>query len=282
MLTNYHSHCNFCDGAEDPEKYVTEALRLGFRSYGFSSHIPLKDFDTSWNMKRGRLEEYIRLITGLKEKYAGQIDLYCAFETDFKLSVYLRDELLARFPQVDYTVGSIHYVGFYEDGRPWEIDGAKETFHKGLHEIFGGDIQAVIRAYFDLSAEMLQTERPDILGHADKLKMHGYFDESDARFVARMRELLALAKETGTIVEINTRGLYKGYTTDFYPAARWVKEAHALGVRLQVNSDAHQLHELSARFPEAYQLLAETGVRELWRREGKSWVPEPLSAYMNP
>jgi len=276
MLTNYHSHCNFCDGAEDAEKYVTEAIKQGFTSYGFSSHIPLKHFDTSWNMKRERLEEYIQLITWLKEKYAEQIDLFCAFETDFKLSVYQRQELMSKFPQVDYTVGSIHYVGFFEDGRPWEIDGTKEVFEKGLNEIFGGDIKSVVQNYFTLTAEMIDSEKPDILGHADKIKMHRFFDEEEPWFKQRMYETIELVKENELIMELNTRGLYKGYTTDFYPAAKWVKEAHKMGVRLQVNSDAHELHELSGGYDRAYVLLKEIGVRETWVRKGKTWDAIPL------
>ena len=276
MLTNYHSHCNFCDGAEDAEKYVVEAIKQGFDSYGFSSHIPLKDFDTTWNMKRERLEEYIRLITDLKQKYNNQIALFCAFETDFKLSIHQRKELMQKFPEVDYTVGSIHYVGHFENGRPWEIDGTKEVFEKGLSEIFGGDIKKVVNTYFDLTAEMIETEQPDILGHADKIKMHHLFDESEPWFTKRMHEIIELAKEKETILEINTRGLYKGYTADFYPASNWVKEAHKKGVRLQVNSDAHQLHELSAGFDKAVVLLKEIGVKEVWARKGNSWEPVPV------
>lgn len=276
MLTNYHSHCNFCDGAEDAEKYVLEAIRQGFHSYGFSSHIPLKDFDTSWNMKRDRMEEYIHLITALKNKYNNQIALYCAFETDFKLSIHQRKELMEKYPQVDYTVGSIHYVGFFDDGKPWEIDGTKEVFERGLTQIFGGDIKTVVNNYFDLTAEMLETERPDILGHADKIKMHQYFNESETWFTNRMHEMIELAKETETIMEINTRGLYKGYTTDFYPAAKWISEAYKKGVRLQVNSDAHALHELSAGYGEAFNLLKEIGVKETWVRKGNDWDAEPV------
>ncbi len=271
LLTNYHSHCNFCDGAEDAEKYVIEAISRGFTSYGFSSHIPLRDFDTSWNMKRERLEEYISLITSLKEKYAESIDLFCAFETDFRLSVYMRQELTTRFPQVDYTVGSVHYVGFFDDGRPWEIDGTREVFEKGLQDIYGGDIRAVIREYFNLTCEMLTEEKPDILGHADKIKMHGFFDTDDAYFRSRMHEVLELLRDTGTIMEINTRGVYKGYTTDFYPSVSFVKEASRMGVRLQVNSDAHTLTELSAGYEQAYVMLREIGHLGVWVRQGKEW-----------
>jgi histidinol-phosphatase (PHP family) len=277
LLTNYHSHCNFCDGAEDAEKYVMEAIRQGFTSYGFSSHIPLRDVDTSWNMRRERLEEYITLISGLKEKYAGQIALFCAFETDFRLSIHLRGELMAKYPQVDYTVGSVHYVGFFDDGRPWEVDGSRALFEKGLAEIFGGDIRAVLRAYFDQTCEMILEEKPDILGHADKIKMHGFFDTGDAYFRSRMHEVLELLRQAGTIMEINTRGVYKGYTDDFYPGISFVKEAARMGIRLQVNSDAHTLGELSAGYDQAYSLLSEIGAIGVWIRREREWVETGIS-----
>lgn len=274
ILTNYHSHCNFCDGSEEPELYVLEAIKQGFSSYGFSSHIPLKNFETSWNMKKERLEEYINLISSLKEKYKDQIDLFCAFETDFKLSIYLRDELLSSFPQVDYTVGSIHYVGCFEDGKPWEIDGTKEVFDLGFNRIYGGNRKAVLKSYFDLTCEMIATEKPDILGHADKIKMHGYFDEEDSYYRSRMHEVMELLNENELIMEINTRGFYKGYTADFYPALKWVKQAAEMGIKLQVNSDAHKLPELSAGYEKAFAMLKEIGIGEVWKREGKQWMAQ--------
>jgi histidinol-phosphatase (PHP family) len=277
LLTNYHSHSHFCDGTEPPETYVLEAIRRGFASYGFSSHIPLRDFDTAWNMKRERLEEYVALIASLKEKYSGQLELYCAFETDFRLSVHLRDELMAKYPAVDYTVGSVHYVGFFDDGRPWEVDGSRALFEKGLAEIYGGDVRAVLREYFNQTCEMILHEKPDILGHADKIKMHGFFSAEDTYFRSRMHEVLELLRDTGTIMEINTRGFYKGYTHDFYPGISFIKEASRMGVRLQVNSDAHTPSELSAGYDQAYALLREIGHLGVWIRQGKEWKETGIS-----
>lgn len=39
-LTNYHSHCDFCDGHAPMELFVREAVKEGFSSYGISSHAP--------------------------------------------------------------------------------------------------------------------------------------------------------------------------------------------------------------------------------------------------
>jgi len=51
-LTNFHSHCDFCDGKAPMEEFVTNAIEMGFTAYGISSHSPLP-FPTQWNMDRG-------------------------------------------------------------------------------------------------------------------------------------------------------------------------------------------------------------------------------------
>ena len=40
-LTNYHSHCSFCDGQAPAEEFVKSAISAGFTAYGISSHAPL-------------------------------------------------------------------------------------------------------------------------------------------------------------------------------------------------------------------------------------------------
>jgi histidinol-phosphatase (PHP family) len=53
--TNYHSHCHYCDGKYEPEKYIESALQQGLLAYGFSSHTPLP-FETTWAMKDEALQ----------------------------------------------------------------------------------------------------------------------------------------------------------------------------------------------------------------------------------
>ncbi len=40
-LTNYHSHCLYCDGRANMEDFIRFAISEGFTSYGISSHAPL-------------------------------------------------------------------------------------------------------------------------------------------------------------------------------------------------------------------------------------------------
>lgn len=37
-LTNYHSHCLYCDGRADMDSFIRFAISEGFTSYGVSSH----------------------------------------------------------------------------------------------------------------------------------------------------------------------------------------------------------------------------------------------------
>ena len=45
QLSNYHTHTAFCDGRDEPEAIVREAIRLGCPELGFSghSHVPFDD-----------------------------------------------------------------------------------------------------------------------------------------------------------------------------------------------------------------------------------------------
>ena len=56
-LTNYHSHCLYCDGRANMEDFIRFAISEGFSSYGISSHAPLP-FSTAWTMEWDRMEDW--------------------------------------------------------------------------------------------------------------------------------------------------------------------------------------------------------------------------------
>ena len=57
-LTNYHSHCLYCDGRANMEDFIRFAISEGFSSYGISSHAPLP-FSTAWTMEWDRMDDYL-------------------------------------------------------------------------------------------------------------------------------------------------------------------------------------------------------------------------------
>jgi histidinol-phosphatase (PHP family) len=104
MLTTFHTHSLFCDGGMMPENYIKSAVRKGFSAIGISSHAPVF-IDTHWNMKAGKLKEYITNIQNLKEKYRGKIQIYLGLETDY----YPGCTDYRNYPGIDYTIGSVHF-----------------------------------------------------------------------------------------------------------------------------------------------------------------------------
>ena len=104
-LTNYHSHCLYCDGRADMDSFIRFAISEGFTSYGVSSHAPLP-FPTAWTMEWDSMEDYLEEFRRVREKYAGKIEFYVGLEID-----YLNEESnpsAARFRELplDYRIGS--------------------------------------------------------------------------------------------------------------------------------------------------------------------------------
>ncbi|MBB3697899.1 histidinol-phosphatase HisJ family protein [Flammeovirga yaeyamensis] len=270
--TNFHSHSHFCDGKPSLEEMVQAAIDQNVKSYGFSSHSPVP-FSTTWNMPMDRLNEYMNEAKRLKEKYQDQIQLYTGLEVDFvsgKCGVH-------NFPQLDFSVGSIHFVDTFEDGTYWEIDNTKTIFDRGLQEIFGGNIQRAFKRYYDLSIEMLEEDTPDVLGHMDKFKMHNstgnWFSEEEEWYKKMVMEYIEVIKESGVIVEVNTRGLYKGFSKDLYPSPWIIKELIDRKIPISLNSDSHTTFEITKGFDEAAELLSSLGLREVYGLWDGEWQP---------
>ena len=107
QLSNYHSHCTFCDGRSTPEDFIKFAVAHGFRAYGFSSHSPLP-FETFWNMSKDDMPEYLTEIERLKKKYSDRLEIYVGLEIDFLDESYNASIPYFRNLPLDYRIGSIH------------------------------------------------------------------------------------------------------------------------------------------------------------------------------
>ncbi|MDQ4139880.1 MAG: histidinol-phosphatase [Bacteroidota bacterium] len=279
--TNYHSHCNYCDGAVPPANYAAEALAQGLKAYGFSSHVPLP-FPARWSMKRENMENYLAEIKILRDIYQERgLQIYAGLEVDFIPDVIGPQSSFVQEAKLDYTVGSVHFVDAFPDGRPWEMDGPTTLFKEGLDQIFHNDIQALVRRYFGLTRQMVQEQCPDIIGHLDKIKMQNkpefLFSEEADWYRAELLQTLDVIAAFGAIVEVNTRGLYQNKTVEVYPS-RWVlKEMHQRQIPVTLSSDAHKPTEVARFFEQAAEVLQEVGythLRVLWNN---TWQDLPFT-----
>ena len=261
---NYHGHCNYCDGMGKIEDYVVKAIEFGMEAIGISSHAPVP-FETTWTMRPEKLTAYLSEIKDLKEKYKDDIDVLMSLEVDYIPGLAGPGSELIGSCNLDYVIGSIHFMGVLNDGEHWAIDGSFTDFLKGLHEIYNDDMKKVVSGFYALQREMVRSSEPDIIGHMDKIKMHNrkrvMFDETSGWYRDELRHTLEVIREAGTIVEINTKSfiangmLFPG--REYFP---WLKE---LKIPVTINSDAHTPDDLLNGFREVADMLKEAGIEYL-------------------
>jgi histidinol-phosphatase (PHP family) len=278
MLTNYHTHTRFSDGKGEPEEFVQQALNLRFDALGFSEHSPLP-FDNTFALKVTDIDEYVSIIHNLQKAYASEIKIFLGMEFDF-IPGHSEDfsELKTKCG-LDYTIGSVHLV-VSPGGDLWFIDGpVPEIYDDGLSYLFGGDIRNAVTSYYRQINQMIETQNPDIIGHMDKIKMHNrdrFFKEDESWYMALVSETLDLIAQKGTIVEVNTRGIYKKRSSTTYPGIEILKQLKTLGIPVIISSDAHDFQELNGSFNEAQCLLSEAGIKETLFFNGKEWQQTSL------
>ena len=86
LLYNYHTHTYRCGHASGKEEdYVLAAIKLGIKRLGFSDHIILPQGYEQPGTRGSYdvLDDYLKTIKGLKEKYKNQIDIIVGFEAEY-------------------------------------------------------------------------------------------------------------------------------------------------------------------------------------------------------
>ncbi len=263
-LTNLHSHTTFSDGKNTPEEMVRMAIEKNIKVLGFSDHSPVP-FYSFWNMKNELLNEYILEIKMLKEKYRDYIQIYLGMEMDY-IEKYT-DFNAPILKNMDYKIGSIHYLKKYSDGKIFNYDISKAEFCYGLKNIFDDNIRNLVKYYFYQISEMILSEKPNFVGHFDLIakfnKYKFFFDDSERWYINTVNEALDVVKQTDTILEVNTRGYYKQLTLNFYPSYEILKRCRRMKIPIIVNADSHCTEELDKSLKSAYSLLQEIGYQEL-------------------
>lgn len=276
-LTNYHSHCNYCDGKAPLEDFIKSAIEKRFTSYGISSHAPLP-FPTKWTMNKEDVSAYLAEANMLKEKYASQIELYIGMEID-----YLNEESNPSIPffrelPLDYRIGSVHLL---EDanGTVVDTDTTKEKFKERLDKHFNGDLKSTVLCYFRNLMHMIELGGFDIVGHADKISYNADYCEPGVLeqmwYKDIIREYFSLIAKRGLMVEINTKA-YKNLGV-FYPNRALFPLLKELHIPVMVNSDAHFPELINDARPEALLALQEAGIHTVMELHHGQWKEVPIA-----
>ncbi|MEI6753458.1 MAG: histidinol-phosphatase [Paludibacter sp.] len=271
-FANYHSHCTFCDGRSSMEEFVRFAIAKGVRKYGFSSHAPLP-FDTFWNMKLDDFGEYQNEFYRLKEKYMSEVELFIGLEVDYIHNyIEIQNELYSA-ENMDYLIGSIHYMDQLPSGDFWTIDGNFRDFFVGLKILFDGEIRPAVERFFDISDQMIGKGGFDIVGHFDKIAMNASkcadFEKSSVWYRNRVSDSLQLIKQKELILEINTKSFVdKGIT---YPDIQFFPLINELQIPVVVNSDCHYPTNILDSFHPTFEALKAAGFKTMHQLIDGKW-----------
>ncbi len=270
--TNYHGHSNYCDGHGNIEEYILKAIEYKMPVIGISSHAPVP-FNCFWTMKKDRLKEYDKEVQDLKEKYNDKITVLKALELDYLPAYGGFNKSVLDNIQLDYRIGSIHFIDRFKNGESWGIDGSFDEFKQGLKEIFNNDIKAVVKRFYELTKEMITTQQFEILGHFDKIKMHNVteqlFDESDEWYIEEIESVLRLVAERDIIVEINTKSYEKNGL--LFPGPEIFPLLRKYNIPITINSDAHYPEKLEASYLEVAHFLLDAGMTHLKEYKLGKW-----------
>ena len=264
-------HSSFSDGKAEAEEYVKLAIEKGFRSIGFSEHGPTP-YDKHWELPVDKVDEYFAEINRLKDKYKDQIEIYIGMELDYFTGI--EENAFSKY-DLDYVIGSIHYFPDKE-GNIFGIDCKPEDFHKTIHDFFKGDIKAFVREFYDRIIAMVDKFNPDIIGHFDLIKINNhremYFSEEEPWYRAEVIRVFEFISKTGTMLDVNTGGITRGFMEGPYPSPWALKEAAKLNIPAVLNSDAHRPEHIDGNFKKVSQILKECGYTEKMIIENGKWI----------
>ena len=229
---DFHVHTTFCDGGAGAEEMLRAALDKGLGAIGFSGHSHTA-FDESWCMSPDGTAAYRREIARLKKEYAGRIAVYCGVEQDL-----LSDAPVAGY---DYVIGSVHWL--CADGAYLPVDESAEDLKRAADRHFGGDLYALIEAYYASVARVHAVTGCGVVGHFALLTKFNegmaLFDAAHPRYTAAWHDAADALLETGAIFEINTGAIARGRRTVPYPAEPILDHLVSRGARFLLSGDAH-------------------------------------------
>ncbi len=253
IRSNYHTHTTFSDGKNTPEEMIEAAIALGFEKIGISDHAYTAFYD-GWSIPLSRMEEYIRTLRELKEKYKGRIDVYVGLE---------QDAYAIPVPEgLDYYLGSVHWLK--KGDRYIELDHNQQILREAIRDYYGGDADAFAEDYFDLVASYADDPKVGFIGHFDLITK---FDEKEPplflptpRYTAAWQKASRRLIDAGKIFEINTGAISRGKRVTPYPSEAILEYWGKHGAKVVICSDCHSADTIDCAFARAEELAEKYGV----------------------
>lgn len=265
MKTCYHIHSNYSDGKNTIEQIVKAAIENEFKRIALTDHAPVP-FPSDWNMPYDLLTKYLAHIERIQEEFQNNILILRGLEIDYLTG--LRQIAFFKNFGLDITVGSVHYVNYFVDGTPFNIDKSKEIFLKGLKQIYNNDIKKFAYDYYSLIIEMVMFDPPDIVAHLTLIEkfnksLNYLLNTKENWYRDLIYTALHTIKVANLVLEINTRSFYRGLSDEFVPDLWTLKNAKKMNIPITINGDIHCTDDFGKYWKQAIEFIKAAGYSEI-------------------
>ncbi len=257
-----HSDCS-PDGRSTPQSMIDRAHELGLYAYTLTDHCECNDYEHNY---RGRAEKAWEAMEKVK------VPEGLIFLRGIELGQLPEDPGAAREVTAtydyDFAIGSIH-----------NIKDEKDFYYIDCRSKRKGEIDSLLRRYWEEELEMISLGHFDALGHLTypiryiqgeqgvEVDLTTHYNSIDEIF----RSLI----KNGKALEVNTSGLW-GTLGMTMPDAGLLKRYYGLGGRLLTfGSDAHNTENLGGGIDQAMDTAREIGFKEftIYRRHKPQMLP---------
>jgi histidinol-phosphatase (PHP family) len=211
-------------------------------------------FEPEYRMSLAQSKVYEKEVLKLKEKYKDKINILLAYEVDYMSDKkFIEDDILNA--NVDYLIGSVHFIDRWGFDNPEFIGGFKEK-----------DIDEIWKEYFITVSNMVKTGYFDIVGHLDLIKVFKYLPIKNIKELAlnTMKDI----KKSGMVLEINSAGLRKPIKEQ-YPSYELLELAFNLDIPITFGSDAHKIEQIGLGYDEVIKIAKKIGYKRCVTFENK-------------
>lgn len=261
----------FCSHATDTlEKVLQAYIAKGFSWVGITEHMPPVADQFMYDEERNagfdavalmdRFHKYMTEGRRLQKKYADQLEVFIAFETEACTGAMdLTRQLIEKY-RPDYVLGGIHHV---ED---IPFDSGVDEYRRAVDAC--GDVETLYCRYFDLQHEMMQAIRPKVVAHFDLIRI---FDDDYAQrlrqpaVLRRIQRNLQCMADGDLIMDFNVAALRKG-AAEPYVSKPILEMARDMGIAVVPGDDSHGAGMAGACIEEGIALLRASGINTRWRK----------------
>lgn len=251
MFWDQHMHCNFSGDSDAlPADMIKAGIAHGLSGICFTDHLDY-DYPEEPNIFLLDFDNYFKVLSDLREKYADKISVNIGIELGFQPQAAGQNLAVTEKYPFDFIIGSSHVVNHMDPYYP---------------EFFAGrDEDAAYMEYFESVLENINSGVDfDVYGHIDYVVRYGpnknafYTYE---KFKDIIDEILTQLISKGKGIEVNTGGFKHGLGHP-NPTEDIIKRYRELGGEIiTMGADAHVPEYVAYEFDKTAQIIKNCGFK---------------------